>query len=85
MGNLSSQYISQSFQSLLHLGSDNTASVTLAEIQDALGNGVGVFVSTAGNLKVNNSISASAISASTLFGIGNPVNYSSSVSLILYS
>jgi hypothetical protein len=80
MGNLSSQYISQSFQSLLHLGSDNTASVTLAEIQDALGNGVGVFVSTAGNLKVNNSISASAISASTIFGFGNTVNYSQSVS-----
>jgi hypothetical protein len=80
MGNLSSQYISQSFQSLLHLGSDNTASATLAEIQDALGNGVGVFVSTQGNLKVTNSISASAISASTLFGIGDTVSYSASVS-----
>ena len=79
MGNLSSQYISQSFQSLLHLGSDTTASATLAEIQDALGNGVGVFVSTQGNLKVTNSISASAISASTLFGIGNTVSYSASV------
>lgn len=79
MGNLSSQYISQSFQSLLHLGSDTTASATLAEIQDALGNGVGVFVSTAGNLRVTNSISASAISASTLFGIGNTVSYSASV------
>jgi hypothetical protein len=79
MGNLSSQYISQSFQSLLQLGSDNTASATSAEIQDALGNGVGVFVSTAGNLKVTNSISASAISASTLFGIGNTVSYSASV------
>ena len=32
MGNLSSQYISQSFQSLLHLGSDTTASATLTEI-----------------------------------------------------
>jgi hypothetical protein len=79
MGNLSSQYISQSFQSLLHLGSDTTASATLAEIQDALGNGVGVFVSTQGNLRVTNSISASAISASTLFGIGNTVSYSASV------
>ena len=49
MGNLSSQYISQSFKSLLHLGSDNTASATSAEIQDALGNGVGVFVSTSGS------------------------------------
>lgn len=80
MGNLSNQYISQSFQSLLHLGSDNTASATLTEIQDALGNGVGVFVNTAGNLKVTNNISASAISASTLYGFGNPVNYSASVS-----
>ena len=80
MGNLSSQYISQSFQSLLHLGSDTTASATSAEIQDALGNGVGVFVSTLGNLRVTNAISASAISASTLFGIGNTVTYSSSVS-----
>jgi hypothetical protein len=79
MGNLSSQYISQSFQSLLHLGSDTTASATLAEIQDALGNGVGIFVSTAGNLRVTNSISASAISASTLFGLGNTVSYSASV------
>jgi hypothetical protein len=80
MGNLSSQYISQSFQSLLHLGSDNTASVTSAEIQDALGNGVGVFVSTLGNLRVANAISASAVSASTIFGFGNTVNYSQSVS-----
>lgn len=80
MGNLSSQYISQSFQSLLHLGSDNTASVTFAEIQDALGNGVGVFVNTTGNLRVTNAVSASAISASTISGFGNPVTYSASVS-----
>ena len=80
MGNLSSQYISQSFHSLLHLGSDNTASVTFAEIQDALGNGVGVFVNTTGNLRVTNAVSASAISASTISGFGNPVIYSASVS-----
>jgi hypothetical protein len=80
MGNLSNQYISQSFQSLLHLGSDNTASATFAEIQDALGNGVGVFVNTTGNLRVTNSISASAVSASTISGFGNPVSYSASVS-----
>jgi hypothetical protein len=80
MGNLSNQYISQSFQSLLHLGSDTTASATLTEIQDALGNGVGVFVNTAGNLKVNNHISASQVSASILNGLGNPFDFSSSVS-----
>jgi hypothetical protein len=80
MGNLSNQYISQSFQSLLHLGSDTTASATLTEIQDALGNGVGVFVNTAGNLKVNNHISASQVSASILNGLGNPFDFSSSLS-----
>ena len=80
MGNLSNQYISQSFQSLLHLGSDTTASATLTEIQDALGNGVGVFVNTAGNLKVNNHISASQVSASILNGLGSPFGFSSSVS-----
>lgn len=79
MGNLSNQYISQSFQSLLHLGSDTTASATLTEIQDALGNGVGVFVNTSGNLKVNNHISASALSASIINGLGSPFGFSSSV------
>lgn len=79
MGNLSNQYISQSFQSLLHLGSDTTASATLTEIQDALGNGVGVFVNTSGNLKVTNHISASAVSASLVNGLGSPFNFSSSV------
>jgi hypothetical protein len=85
MGNLSNQYISQSFQSLLHLGSDTTASATLTEIQDALGNGIGVFVNTAGNLKVNNHISASQVSASILNGLGNPFDFSSSVSTQLYA
>jgi hypothetical protein len=45
-----------------------------------LGNGVGVFVNTAGNLKVNNHISASQVSASILNGLGNPFDFSSSVS-----
>lgn len=80
MGNLSNQYISQSFQSLLHLGSDSTASATLTEIQDALGNGVGVYVNTTGNLKVDNHISASEVSASILNGLGSPFDFSSSVS-----
>jgi len=80
MGNLSNQYISQSFQSLLHLGSDTTASATLTEIQDALGNGIGVFVNNAGNLRVTNHISASQVSASILNGLGSPFAFSSSVS-----
>ena len=58
MGNLSSQYISQSFQSLLHLGSDTTASATLTALQDGFGNGIGISVNTAGDLKLNGALSA---------------------------
>jgi len=50
MGSLSNLYISQSFISLLHLGSDSTASSTLTPIQDGLGNGIGVSVNTAGDV-----------------------------------
>jgi hypothetical protein len=50
MGNLSNLYISQSYISLLHLGSDNTASSTLTPIQDGLGNSIGVSVNTAGDV-----------------------------------
>jgi hypothetical protein len=50
MGSLSNLYISQSFISLLHLASNNTASSTLTEIQDGLGNGIGVNVNTAGDV-----------------------------------
>ena len=50
MGSLSNLYISQSFISLLHLGSDNTASSTLTPIQDGLGNGIGVSVNTTGDV-----------------------------------
>lgn len=52
MGSLSNLYISQSFISLLHLGSDNTASATPTEIQDGLGNGIGITVNTAGDFLI---------------------------------
>jgi hypothetical protein len=52
MGNLSNLYISQSYISLLHLGSDNTASSTPTEIQDGLGNGIGITVNTQGDLLI---------------------------------
>ena len=54
MGSLSNLYISQSFISLIHLGSDNTASTDFAELQDGLGNGIGVFVNTEGNVSASN-------------------------------
>ena len=40
MGSLANQYISQSYTSLIHLGNDRTASATLVELQDGLGNGL---------------------------------------------
>jgi hypothetical protein len=49
MGSLSNLYISSSFQSLLHFGSDNTASVTLTEIEDGFGNGLGIYLNNSGS------------------------------------
>lgn len=57
MGNLSNLYISQSYISLLHLGSDNTASTTLTPIQDGLGNSIGVSVNTAGDVAMGGILS----------------------------
>jgi hypothetical protein len=61
MGSLSNLYISQSYISLLHLGSDNTASATMTELQDGLGNSISVSVNTQGaisasGISLNNSI-----------------------------
>jgi hypothetical protein len=56
MGSLSNLYISQSFISLLHLASNNTASATMTDLQDGLGNSISVSVNTQG------AISASGIS-----------------------
>ncbi len=50
MGSLSNLYISQSYISLLHLGSNNTASSTPTEIEDGLGNGIGITVNTGGDV-----------------------------------
>jgi hypothetical protein len=56
MGSLSNLYISQSYISLLHLGSNNTASSTSTEIQDGLGNGIGLSVNTSGDLSVGGAL-----------------------------
>jgi hypothetical protein len=66
MGNLSNLYISQSFISLIHLGSDNTASATPSELQDGLGNGVGVSFSTNKNLYVSGNVYASNLTGSVI-------------------
>ena len=54
MGSLSNLYISQSYISLLHLGSNNTASTSFTEIEDGLGNGIGVSVNTEGGVSASN-------------------------------
>jgi len=53
MGSLSNLYISQSFQSLIHLGSNITASTTQVELEDGLGNGLGIFVNTLGDVSID--------------------------------
>jgi hypothetical protein len=70
MGSLSNLYISQSYISLLHLGSNNTASSTPTEIQDGLGNGIGITVNTAGDLFVGNRLT-----------VGKAVTFSGSVQI----
>ena len=57
MGNLSNLYISQSYISLLHLGSNNTASTTLTAVEDGLGNSIGVSVNTAGDVAIAGTLS----------------------------
>jgi hypothetical protein len=52
MGSLSNLYISQSYQSLIHFGNDTSASTTLTNIQDGVGNGLGVSFNTLGDLDV---------------------------------
>jgi len=56
MGSLANQYISQSYTSLIHLGSDTTASANLVELQDGLGNGLGISVNTEGDISASNSV-----------------------------
>ena len=68
MGSLSNLYISQSYQSLIHLATNNTASATLIGLQDGLGNSIGVSVNTGGNLYLSGSLSASLLQGYTLVG-----------------
>ena len=59
MGSLSNLYISQSYQSLIHIATNNTASATLIDLQDGLGNSIGVAVNTSGDLYLSGSLTAS--------------------------
>jgi hypothetical protein len=59
MGNLSNLYISKSYQSLIHLETDDTASSTLVGLQDGLGNSIGISVNTSGSLSISGSFTSS--------------------------
>jgi len=61
MGSLSNLYISQSYVSLIHLGSDSFITTQSVELQDGLGNGLGIFVNSLGDVNIEGDISASNI------------------------
>jgi len=56
MGSLANLYISQSYTSLIHLGSDSPATTNLVELQDGLGNGLGIFVNTNGDVTIDGAL-----------------------------
>jgi hypothetical protein len=64
MGSLSNLYISQSYQSLIHIGTNNTASTTFTELQDGLGNSLGVSVNTLGEISASGNIYGANITGS---------------------
>ena len=51
MGSLSNLYISQSYQSLIHFSTDTSASATLTQLEDGVGNDLGVYFNTEGDVK----------------------------------
>jgi hypothetical protein len=56
MGSLSNLYISQSYTSLIHLGSNTSASATQVELEDGVGQGLGIFVNTNGDVSIDGSL-----------------------------
>jgi cytoskeletal protein CcmA (bactofilin family) len=71
MGSLSNLYISQSYQSLIHLGSDTTITTASVQLQDGFGNGTGIFVNSLGNVFLSGSLTASLTEGYAWVGDGN--------------
>jgi len=65
MGSLAGQYISQSYQSLIHLGSDSTISSSYTDLQDGFGNSLKVSVNAQGDISASGNIYAANLSALT--------------------
>jgi len=61
MGSLSNLYISQSYQGLIHLGTNTTASANLIELQDGLGNNLGVSLNTQGDISASGDLTTNTL------------------------
>jgi hypothetical protein len=64
MGSLANQYISQSYTSLIHLGSDTTISSSYTDLQDGLGNSLKISVNAQGDISASGNIFAANLTAS---------------------
>jgi hypothetical protein len=67
MGSLSNLYISQSYQSLLHFATDTSASTTLTNIQDGVGQDLGVAFNTMGMIKSAGLLVSGTVDINTFF------------------
>ena len=66
MGSLSNLYISQSYQSLIHLGNDGPITTASVELQDGLGNGLGLFVNSNGDISSSGNFYAANLTGSDI-------------------
>lgn len=81
MSSLNNLYISQSYQGLLHFGTNQTASATLGIIEDGLGNSLGLYLNNSGDLKTTTSISSSLIETTKLV-VKNKIELTGSVDIL---
>lgn len=80
MASLNNLYISQSYQGLVHFGSNTTASAALGIIEDGLGNSLGLYLNNSGDLRTNTSVSSSLIQATNLI-IKNKIELTGSIDI----
>lgn len=80
MANLYNQYISQSYQGLLHFSTDTGSTAVLTGIQDGTGTNLGLYLNNGGDLKTTTSISSSLIEATNLV-IKNKIEVTGSVDI----
>lgn len=80
MSSLNNLYISQSYQGLLHFGTNTGSVATLGLIEDGLGNSLGLYLNNSGDLKTTTSISSSTIEAQNLI-VKNKIELSGSIDI----